>query len=224
MATSTMIDKACANPRTPSPRGFTDHRDFSALQAEFEVSSAVRREAGLWAAGWALQHACTADPEASPPRECDHPDHAVDVERLRERLDVLGLLRHQTEAPRPESKPEPETAPRPVRRRLDVSWAEDGACRGESLALFFGPDGERQPVREVRERKAKSICAQCPVRRECLDFALTSPERAGTWGGLNEEERAAERRRRQRRGELPASPAPVGGKGSKPARSEAVPA
>ncbi|MGS2645915.1 WhiB family transcriptional regulator [Streptosporangium sp. G12] len=65
--------------------------------------------------------------------------------------------------------------------------------------LFFGPDGERQPERDLRERKAKAICAQCLVRSECLDYALSRPEKYGTYGGLNEDERASERRRRMRR-------------------------
>ncbi|HEX3827166.1 MAG TPA: WhiB family transcriptional regulator, partial [Sporichthyaceae bacterium] len=34
---------------------------------------------------------------------------------------------------------------------------------------------------------------------ECLNYALSRPEKYGVWGGLNEEERAAERRRRMRR-------------------------
>ena len=65
--------------------------------------------------------------------------------------------------------------------------------------LFFGPDGERQPEREIGERKAKAMCASCPVRTECLDYAISRPEKYGTWGGLNEDERASERRRRMRR-------------------------
>ena len=32
-----------------------------------------------------------------------------------------------------------------------------------------------------------------------LNYALTRPEKYGTWGGLNEDERSAERRRRMRR-------------------------
>ncbi|MGH3321392.1 MAG: WhiB family transcriptional regulator [Streptosporangiaceae bacterium] len=78
-------------------------------------------------------------------------------------------------------------------------WQEAAACRGEDIALFFGPEGERQPEREVRERKAKAICADCPVRAECLEYALTKPEKYGVWGGMNEDERTAERRRRSRR-------------------------
>ncbi|ADG88951.1 hypothetical protein TBS_12420 [Thermobispora bispora] len=86
-----------------------------------------------------------------------------------------------------------------ARPRPSWGWQDHAACRGEDLVLFFGPDGERQPEREIRERKAKAICAQCPVRIECLDYALSRPEKYGTWGGMNEDERASERRRRMRR-------------------------
>jgi WhiB family redox-sensing transcriptional regulator len=64
--------------------------------------------------------------------------------------------------------------------------------------LFFGPDGERQPGREIREAKAKAVCESCPVRHECLDYALRNSVRYGIFGGLGEEERALERRRRKR--------------------------
>lgn len=79
------------------------------------------------------------------------------------------------------------------------AWQDDAACRGEDLVLFFGPAGERQPERDVRERSAKAICAQCPARNPCLMYALSVPEKYGTWGGLTEDERASERRRRMRR-------------------------
>ena len=83
--------------------------------------------------------------------------------------------------------------------RPNWGWQDAAACRGEDLLLFFGPDGERQPERDIRERKAKEICAACPVRLECLNYAVSRPEKYGTWGGLNEDERSAERRRRMRR-------------------------
>jgi WhiB family redox-sensing transcriptional regulator len=83
--------------------------------------------------------------------------------------------------------------------RPSWAWQDAGGCRGKDIVLFFGPDGERQPEREVRERKAKAVCAACPVRAECLTYAVSRPEKYGTWGGLNEEERASERRRRMRR-------------------------
>ena len=83
--------------------------------------------------------------------------------------------------------------------RPNWGWQDAAACRGEDLMLFFGPDGERQPERDIRERKAKAVCASCPVRLECLNYAVARPEKYGTWGGLNEDERSAERRRRMRR-------------------------
>jgi len=83
--------------------------------------------------------------------------------------------------------------------RPNWGWQDAAACRGTDVVLFFGPDGERQPEREIRERKAKAMCASCPVRSECLDYAISRPEKYGTWGGLNEDERASERRRRMRR-------------------------
>src|ERR1700749_3912136 len=83
--------------------------------------------------------------------------------------------------------------------RPNWGWQDAAACRGKEVVLFFGPDGERQPEREIRERKAKAVCAACPVRSECLTYAVSRPEKYGTWGGLNEDERASERRRRMRR-------------------------
>ena len=83
--------------------------------------------------------------------------------------------------------------------RTNWAWQDAAACRGKEILLFFGPDGERQPERDVRERKAKAVCASCPVRAECLAYAISRPEKYGVWGGLNEEERASERRRRMRR-------------------------
>lgn len=78
-------------------------------------------------------------------------------------------------------------------------WAQHAACAGESLELFFGPDGERAAEREAREEKAKEICQACPVRSACADYALDRPEKYGLYGGLTEDERAPIRRSRMRR-------------------------
>jgi WhiB family redox-sensing transcriptional regulator len=89
-----------------------------------------------------------------------------------------------------------------TRPRPSWGWQDDAACRGEDLVLFFGPHAERQPERDARERKAKAICAQCPVRSECLDYALSGPEKYGLYGGLNPDERVSVRRRLLRTGTL----------------------
>jgi WhiB family redox-sensing transcriptional regulator len=48
---------------------------------------------------------------------------------------------------------------------------------------------ERREDRQLREARAKAICRECPVRRECLEHALSVGETHGIWGGLNEAER-----------------------------------
>lgn len=77
----------------------------------------------------------------------------------------------------------------------NLNWQQRAACRTEDPALFFGPSGERQPEREVRERMAKFVCARCPVRTDCLDYAVARREEHGVWGGLSEDERRSGRRR-----------------------------
>ncbi len=58
--------------------------------------------------------------------------------------------------------------------------------------VFFPPHhAERKNERLSRERRAKAICASCPVLEPCLDYALTIREPHGIWGGLNEMERRA---------------------------------
>jgi WhiB family redox-sensing transcriptional regulator len=70
------------------------------------------------------------------------------------------------------------------------TWYLSASCRGPESALFFPPPTiEPRDVRERRETKAKVICSRCPVRGECLDFALRVREPHGIWGGLTELER-----------------------------------
>jgi WhiB family redox-sensing transcriptional regulator len=75
-------------------------------------------------------------------------------------------------------------------RPHERTWKERAACRGpESFVFFPPPHSERRDEREARETKAKQICAQCPVRAPCLEFALSVKEQHGIWGGLTESER-----------------------------------
>ena len=53
-----------------------------------------------------------------------------------------------------------------------MSWQDRAACRGMDALLFFGPDDEAWPEREIREAKAKAVCQLCPVHVQCLDYAL----------------------------------------------------
>lgn len=75
-------------------------------------------------------------------------------------------------------------------------WQEFGDCRKDP-ELFFGPDGERQRERLLREALAKSVCALCVVKSNCAEYALAADEKLGVWGGLGEDERKELRRRGQ---------------------------
>lgn len=71
-----------------------------------------------------------------------------------------------------------------------TEWQQDGLCRDTDASVFFPPPHfEHKPEREAREAKAKGICAHCPVRAECLDWALATREPHGVWGGYSESER-----------------------------------
>ena len=72
------------------------------------------------------------------------------------------------------------------------SWQDDAECRKADPSLFVIELGSSaEPAREV--------CRRCPVRSDCLEFALLHRERGGVWGGMTQEERDAEGIRRRRR-------------------------
>ncbi len=73
---------------------------------------------------------------------------------------------------------------------IPAPWMVDAGCADADPVVFFADHG--RPATE-----AKAICAGCPVRAECLDFALEGSERFGIWGGMTEKERRVEARRRR---------------------------
>ncbi len=74
-----------------------------------------------------------------------------------------------------------------------TDWRDLAACRDSEPALFF-PVGTTGPALDLIE-EAKSICAQCSVREECLMYALETNQEAGVWGGYAEDERRRLRKR-----------------------------
>jgi WhiB family redox-sensing transcriptional regulator len=72
--------------------------------------------------------------------------------------------------------------------RFAARWRELAACRGADLNLFF-------PERGESAGPARRVCAACPVREPCLDYAITNRISHGIWGGLTERERRALRSR-----------------------------
>lgn len=66
-------------------------------------------------------------------------------------------------------------------------WATDAACKGMNPEWFFPERGQESP-------NTARVCRGCPVRMECLMWAIENNETHGWWGG------AAPRLRRRLRG------------------------
>lgn len=66
-------------------------------------------------------------------------------------------------------------------------WREQAACTEHDTELFFPIARTQGWMQQTRE--AKRVCASCPVREECLRWALDTGQRTGVWGGLSEKER-----------------------------------
>lgn len=70
----------------------------------------------------------------------------------------------------------------------DKPWAGEALC-GEV-------DGDAWYSEDPAERRiAKAICHVCPVRQDCLDYAVRTNQRWGIWGGMSEFARRKLRRR-----------------------------
>jgi len=61
-------------------------------------------------------------------------------------------------------------------------WMDLARCRSLTPSEFFPSDG-------VGVEVAKRVCAECAVKSECLDYALTHRIDHGVWGGCSERER-----------------------------------
>jgi WhiB family redox-sensing transcriptional regulator len=69
-------------------------------------------------------------------------------------------------------------------REAMADWRSGGACFGRNDDAMF-PETNRE------QREAAQLCLlACPVREECLSYALRADERWGVWGGTTEAERA----------------------------------
>lgn len=72
-------------------------------------------------------------------------------------------------------------------------WHDQANCHAQQ-DLFFsdygnGRTGAAQTRAKANIAKAKLLCAACPVRAECLDYALATHQKYGVWGGLTVKER-----------------------------------
>ena len=79
---------------------------------------------------------------------------------------------------------------------IAANWRAAGACLSADPDLFF-PISAKGPA-DKQIARAKTICAGCRVRRECLEFALSHAQTYGIWGGTTADERQRDRRRKRR--------------------------
>lgn len=80
----------------------------------------------------------------------------------------------------------------------DETWMARAACRKldipveERLKMFFVHRGQSQ-------KPAKAVCAKCPVRQQCTEYAQRSFTEWGIWGGKIRHRGQAPKRRRRKK-------------------------
>ena len=72
----------------------------------------------------------------------------------------------------------------------EYAWMLNAHCRGAAPTEFFPSDG-------LGVEAAQRVCVNCPVKPECLEYALTNRIEHGVWGGASERERRRILRRRR---------------------------
>ena len=73
---------------------------------------------------------------------------------------------------------------------MDTTWMALGYCNDKPPSLFFPSDG-------VGVDAARKICADCPVKAPCLEYALEHRIDHGVWGGTSERQRRRILKRRR---------------------------
>lgn len=88
------------------------------------------------------------------------------------------------------SAPAPSGGPFDALAVNDEKWMADALCRQVDVGDVFFPDvgGQKTALEAAR------ICANCDVRKQCLDFAVRGDIREGVWGGTTPNARRKIRR------------------------------
>lgn len=95
--------------------------------------------------------------------------------------------------PRAEMEPRPSAGLDDLRMReiaatlagagpSDPDWRQRALCAQTDPDAFY-------PEKGGSTRAAKKVCDVCPVRVECLAYALEHDSQHGVWGGLDDRER-----------------------------------
>jgi WhiB family redox-sensing transcriptional regulator len=65
---------------------------------------------------------------------------------------------------------------------MSTQWMTKGNCFERPPSEFFPSDG-------VGVDRARKVCDECPVKTECLEYALRNRIDHGVWGGTSERQR-----------------------------------
>lgn len=66
-----------------------------------------------------------------------------------------------------------------------TAWKNKGLCAARNDNLFFPESNKREAA-----QPALDICVTCPVREQCLSYAMEHDLREGVWGGTTAADRA----------------------------------
>lgn len=109
----------------------------------------------------------------------------------------MNPLQRLTKTPQtdiqPTNNPKPPETPQNSPGIPADHWSRQALCAGKSDKMF---PKEHKDLSYISE--ARRLCRQCPVRRECLEYALQFPasDQHGVWAGLTPRQLAAEAQRR----------------------------
>jgi WhiB family redox-sensing transcriptional regulator len=101
---------------------------------------------------------------------------------------------HEEVRAMPRRQPEPERVDDDRGGVVTDHWSERAECKTEDPEQFFPFADRRTATYQLEVRIAKDVCRRCPVRSDCLEWAMDNLSH-GIAGGLTEEERAERRRR-----------------------------
>lgn len=88
---------------------------------------------------------------------------------VREHLDRAGINRRKNDGPF-------------MRPALPDAWKAEALCAETDPEIFF-------PEKGGSTKRARDVCAECPVRAACLEYAIANREPDGVWGGLTPRKR-----------------------------------
>src|SRR5205807_2562498 len=70
----------------------------------------------------------------------------------------------------------------PLESEARMDWIDRGLCRTQAERMF---------AEGAAQTEAKTVCVGCPLRLDCLAYALDNREEYGVWGAMTERERRA---------------------------------